>query len=61
LPLPTKIKYSCQQQQEADPDYDAEVETERYYKRIQAPIGLTNAGNKFVLQHVLAQQAIWKK
>jgi hypothetical protein len=54
-------EYHRQQQQEADPEYHAEVETENYYEEIQAPIGLANAGNEFVVQHMLARQANWKE
>ncbi len=46
-------EYHRQQQQEA---------TERYYEEIQAPsIGLANAGNEFIVQHMLARQANWKE
>ncbi len=54
-------EYHRQQQEEADLNYNAEVETEWYYKEIQAPIGLANAGNKFIVKHMLARQANWKE
>ena len=38
------------------------AETENYYEEmVQACIGLANAGNKFVVQHMLARQAKWKE
>ena len=52
-------KYHCQQQQEADPDYNAEVVgTESYCEEIQAPIGLANAGNTFIVQICLLDKLI---
>ena len=54
------FEYHRQQQQDADPDCNTKVETERYCEEIQATIGLAFAGNEFVVQHMLAQQANWK-
>ena len=52
------LDYRRRQRHEAE----AAEETENYYKEmVQARIGLANAGNEFVVQHMLARQANWKE
>ena len=54
-------EYHCQRQQETDPNYNAEMETENYYEEIQAPVGLANTKNECIVQHMLARQINWKE